>query len=132
MKIICTTILKFLNLLILKNFLRNFTSRSRSRGNFISLFILDLDLEPISFHFSFSISIARLFHFTFHSRNEWTRFLFHFSLLEMSEADFHFTFHFSNFSYPLSQDTEVGWEGSTGPAETIFSSSSVFLFFTFS
>ena len=23
----------------------------------------------------------------------------------MSEPDFHFTFHFSNFQYPLSQDT---------------------------
>ena len=26
----------------------------------------------------------------------------------MSEPDFHFTFHFSNFQYPLSQDT--GWQ----------------------
>ena len=25
----------------------------------------------------------------------------------MSEPDFHFTFHFSNFQYPLSQDTDV-------------------------
>ena len=33
------------------------------------------------------------------------RFSFHFSLLKMSEPDFHFTFHFSNFQYPLSQDT---------------------------
>ena len=46
--------------------------------------------------FSFSISIARLLHFTFHSRNEWTRFSFHFSLLEMSEPDFHFTSQTSN------------------------------------
>ena len=49
-------------------FSRNFTSRSRSRGIFISLFT---------------------------SRKEWIRFLFHFSLLEKSETDFHFTFHFS-------------------------------------
>ena len=56
---------------ILKNsreFSRNFTSRSRSRGIFISLFT---------------------------SRKEWIRFLFHFSLLEKSESDLHFTFHFS-------------------------------------
>ena len=26
----------------------------------------------------------------------------------MSEPDFHFTFHFSNFQYPLSQDTGLG------------------------
>ena len=63
----------------LKNFSRNFTSQSQ--GIFISLFTLDL--EPFSFHFSFSISIARHFHFTFHSQNEWTRFLFHFSLLKL-------------------------------------------------
>ena len=62
-----------------------------------------LDLEPFSFHIS--ISIARHFHFTFHSRKEWIRFSFHFSLLEMSATDFHFTYHFSNFQYPLSQDT---------------------------
>ena len=31
----------------------------------------------------------------------------HFSLLEKSESDFHFTFHFSNFQYPLLQDTVV-------------------------
>ena len=56
--------------------------------------------------FHFSISISRHFHFTFHSRNWLDTFLFHFSLLEMSEPDFHFTFHFSNFQYPLSQDTD--------------------------
>ena len=39
------------------------------------------DLEAFSFHFSFSI--VRHFHFTFHSQNEWTRFLFHFSLLKL-------------------------------------------------
>ena len=33
-------------------------------------------------------------------------FSFHFSLLEKSESDFHFTFHFSNFQYPLSQETD--------------------------
>ena len=55
---------------ISRKFSRNFTSWSRSRGNFISLFILDLDLEEFSFHFSLSISI-------------WTRFAFHFSLLEL-------------------------------------------------
>ena len=27
----------------------------------------------------------------------------------MSEQDFHFTFHFSNFQYPLSQDTVISW-----------------------
>ena len=86
---------------ISREFSRNFTSRSRSRGIFISLFTLDLDFEEFPFHFSFSISNLRHFHFTFHSRNKWTKFLFHFSLLEMSEPDFHFTFHFSNFS----QDT---------------------------
>ena len=51
-----------------REFSRNFTSRSRSRGIFISLFT---------------------------SRKEWIRFSFHFSLLEKSESDFHFTFHFS-------------------------------------
>ena len=35
-------------------------------------------------------------------------FSFHFLLREMSEPDFHFTFHFSNFQYPLSQDTGPG------------------------
>ena len=112
MKSVCTKIWKFSwcldSLEFIKNsreFSRNFTSRSRSRGIFISLFTLGLDLETFSFHFSLSISISRHFHFTFHSRNGWTRFLFHFSLLEMSEPDFHFTFHFSNFQYPLSQDT---------------------------
>ena len=88
---------------ISRKFSRNFTSRSRSRGIFNSLFTLNLNFETFSFHFSLSISISRHFHFTFHSRNEWTRFSFHFSLLEMSEPDFHFTFHFSNFQYPLSQ-----------------------------
>ena len=102
MKIIWTKILKFLNFLILKNFSRNFTSWSQSRGNFISLFILDLDFEVFSFHFSFSISISRHFHFTFHSRNEWNWFSFHFSLLEMSEPDFHFTFHFSKWVNQIS------------------------------
>ena len=90
---------------ISREFSRNFTSRSRSRGIFNSLFTLDLDFETFSFHFSLSISISRHFHFTFHSRNEWTRFSFHFSLLEMSEPDFHFTFHFLNFQYPLLQGT---------------------------
>ena len=56
-----------------REFSRNFTSRSRSRGIFISLFT---------------------------SRKEWIRFSFHFSLLKNSETDFHFTFH---FKYPLSQ-----------------------------
>ena len=68
----------FQEILNSREFSRNFTSRSRSRGIFISLFT---------------------------SRKEWIRFLFHFSLLEKSESDFHFTFHFSNFQYPLSQDT---------------------------
>ena len=119
MKSVCTKIWKFSwcldSLEFIKNsreFSRNFTSRSRSRGIFISLFTLDLDFEEFPFHFSFSISNLRHFHFTFHSRNKWTKFLFHFSLLEMSEPDFHFTFHFSNFQYPLSQDTDLhawGW-----------------------
>ena len=55
---------------ISRKFSRNFTSRSRSRGIFNSLFTLDLDFETFSFHFSLSISISRHFHFTFHSRNE--------------------------------------------------------------
>ena len=97
-----------LSISILSHFQFTFHSWSRAQGIFISLFTLDLDLEPFSFHFSFSISIARHFHFTFHSRNEWNWFSFHFSLLEMSEPDFHFTFHFSNFQYPLSQDTGRG------------------------
>ena len=91
------------NEMIIKKFSRNFTSRSQSWGIFNSLFTLDF--ETFSFHFSLSILISRHFHFTFHSRNEWTRFSFHFSLLKMSEPDFHFTFHFSNFQYPLLQNT---------------------------
>jgi len=90
MKRICNKIWKFswfLNsqefLEISRKFSRNFTSRSRSRGIFNSLFTLDLDFETFSFHFSLSISISTHFHFTFHSRNEWTRFPFHFSLLEL-------------------------------------------------
>ena len=66
-----------------REFSRNFTSRSRFWGIFNSLFTLDLDFETFSFHFSLSISISRYFHFTFHSRNGWTRFSFHFSLLEL-------------------------------------------------
>ena len=114
MKRICNKIWKFSWFLdsqefleISRKFSRNFTSRSRSRGIFNSLFTLDLDFETFSFHFSLSISISRHFHFTFHSRNEWTRFSFHFSLLEMSEPDFHFTCHFLSFQYPLSQGTGV-------------------------
>ena len=51
-----------------REFSRIFTSRSRSRCIFISLFT---------------------------PRKEWIRFSFHFSLLEKSESDFHFTFHVS-------------------------------------
>ena len=84
-------------------------------GNFSKIFKKFWILEK----FHFSISISRHFHFTFHfskrvnqifislftSRKEWIWFSFHFSLLEKSESDFNFTFHFSNFQYPLSQDT---------------------------
>ena len=52
--------------LVSREFFSNFTSRSRSRGIFISLFTLDLDFETFPFHFS--ISILRYFHFTFHSQ----------------------------------------------------------------
>ena len=69
---------------ISREFSRNFTSRSRSRGIFISLFT---------------------------SRKEWIKFSFHFSFLEKSESYFHFTFHFSSFQYPLSQDTVGGKPG---------------------
>ena len=37
-----------------REFFSNFTSRSRSRGIFISLFTLDLDFKAFSFHFSLS------------------------------------------------------------------------------
>ena len=66
MKSVCNKIWNFLDLLILKNFSKNFTSRSRSRSIFNSLFTLDLDFETFSFHFSLSISISRHFQFTFH------------------------------------------------------------------
>ena len=84
--------------LILKNFSK-FLENSRE----ISL--LDLDLEAFSIHFSLSISILRHFHFTFHSRSRYQGIFISLFILEMSEPDFHFTFHFSNFQYPLSQDT---------------------------
>ena len=93
--------------------------------------LLDLDLEAFSFHFSlleksewdfyfifhFSKRVNQIFISLFTSRKEWIRFSIHFSLLENSESDFQFTFHFSkrvnqiftshfsNFQYPLSQDT---------------------------
>ena len=59
------------------------------------------------FHFSLLEKSESDFHFTFTSRKKWIKFSFHFSLLEKSETDFHFTFHFSNFQYPLSQDTAI-------------------------
>ena len=76
---------------ISRQFHFTFHSRSRSWDIFISLFTLDLDIKAFSFHFSFSKLVNHIF----------------ISLLEMSEPDFHFTFHFSNFQYPLSQDTDV-------------------------
>ena len=85
---------------------------------FLIFFILEIFLQiPEKFHFS----ISRHFHFTFHfskrvnqifishftSRNDLIKFSFHFSLLEKSEPDFYFTFQFSNFQYPLLQDTDL-------------------------
>ena len=52
MKIFWTKVFRFLDILILKDFSRNFTSWSWSWCSFISLFTLDL--ESFSFHFSFS------------------------------------------------------------------------------
>ena len=50
-------------------------------------------------HFNIHSEISK------HSRNEWIRFSFHFSLLEQKVKENFFHFHFSNFQYPLSQDT---------------------------
>ena len=58
--------------------------------NFREISLLGLNLEAFSFHFSFSISA------------------FSFFILKMSEQDCYFNFHFSNFQYPLSQDTAPG------------------------
>ena len=98
----------------------------------LRIFLILKNFSRILEKFHFSISISRHFHFTFHSRKEWTRFSVHFSLLGKSERDLSFTFHFSkrvnqifislftsrkkwkrfifhfhfsNFQYPLSQDT---------------------------
>ena len=62
---------------ISREFSRNFTSRSRSRGIFISLFILDLDLNAFSFHFSFSKRVKGKLNSLFISRKEWKHFRFH-------------------------------------------------------
>ena len=82
-----------------------FHSRSRSWAIFNSLFILDLEHKVFSFHFSLSILILSHFHFTFRSRSRSQDIFISLFILEMSELEFHFTFHFSNFQYPLSQDT---------------------------
>ena len=88
MKSVCTKIWKFSwcldSLEFIKNsreFSRNFTSRSRSRGIFISLFTLDLDFKSFSFHFSLKIKTGHLNPyvklnfkaslFSFHSFREW-------------------------------------------------------------
>ena len=98
----------------------------------LGIFLILKNFSRILEKFHFSISISRHFHFTFHSRKEWTRFSVHFSLLGKSERDLSFTFHFSkrvnqifislftsrkkwkrfifhfhfsNFQYLLSQDT---------------------------
>ena len=103
----------------------------------LRIFLILKNFSRILEKFHFSISISRHFHFTFHSRKEWTRFSVHFSLLGKSERDLSFTFHFSkrvnqifislftsrkkwkrfifhfhfsNFQYPLSQDTVVTFE----------------------
>ena len=100
----------------------------------LRIFLILKNFSRILEKFHFSISISRHFHFTFHSRKEWTRFSVHFSLLGKSERDLSFTFHFSkrvnqifislftsrkkwkrlffhfhfsNFQYPLSQDTVI-------------------------
>ena len=99
----------------------------------LRIFLILKNFSRILEKFHFSISISRHFHFTFHSRKEWTRFSVHFSLLGKSERDLSFTFHFSkrvnqifislftsrkkwkrlifhfhfsNFQYSLSQDTD--------------------------
>ena len=88
----------FQEILNYREFSRNFTSRSRSRGIFISLFTSRKEWIRFLFHFSFLEKSESDFHFTFHlskrvnhifislftSRKEWNRFSFHFSLLELS------------------------------------------------
>ena len=61
----------------------------------LRIFLILKNFSRILEKFHFSISISRHFHFTFHSRKEWTRFSVHFSLLGKSERDLSFTFHFS-------------------------------------
>ena len=55
-----------------REFFSNFTSRSRSRGIFISLFTLDLDFKAFSFHFSLSERVkAFLISLFFLEKKEW-------------------------------------------------------------
>ena len=78
---------------------------SRILENFFPISLLDLDLKAFSFHFS--LSILSHFHFTFHFRSLSQGIFISLFILKMSEPDFYFTFHFSNFQYPLSQDTDM-------------------------
>ena len=83
---------------ISREFSRNFTSRSRSRGIFISLFILEKSEPDFQFTFHFSEKVKEIYLSLFTSRKEWTRFLFHFSLLGKSERDLFFTFTSRTFN----------------------------------
>ena len=83
---------------ISREFSRNFTSRSRSRGIFTSLFTLEKSEPDFHFTFHFSDKVKEIYLSLFTSRKEWTRFLFHFSLLGKSERDYFFTFTSRTFN----------------------------------
>ena len=100
---------------ISREFSRNFTSRSRSRGIFTSLFTLEKSEPDFHFTFHFSDKVKEIYLSLFTSRKEWTRFLFHFSLLGKSERDLFFTFTSRTFNthsrrtllYPVSAETSA-------------------------
>ena len=89
-----------------REFFSNFTSRSRSRGIFISLFTLDLDFKAFSFHFSFSKWVNQIFIWQVISLKK--RFIFH--------------PHFLNFQYPLQQYTGLSFSWSVRLPSSMFTS----------
>ena len=66
-----------------REFSRNITSRSRSRGIFISLFTLDLNLKAFVFHFSFSKWVNQIFISLFISQKKCEREIFSLLLLKL-------------------------------------------------
>ena len=76
----------------------------------LRIFLILKNFSRIPEKFHFWISISKHFHFTFHSRKEWTRFSVHFSLLGKSERDYFFTFTSRTFNTHSRRTLDPVWK----------------------